>query len=108
MSIFFFGVLLFNNFSLKIAFLALTAFIIEKIIIAFSHSGEVENCSTLFLYLSHREVREASSICNIFSAILFREFSKLFIVKIITLVGNKVNLKAFYLIEICSVRSNCL
>jgi hypothetical protein len=31
-----------------------------------------------------------------FSAILFREFSKLFIGKILTLLGAKVKLKAFF------------
>jgi hypothetical protein len=45
--------------------------------------------------LSHREVREASSMCNMFSAILLREISSRFIFKILTLVGNKVKLKAF-------------
>jgi hypothetical protein len=44
-------------------------------------------------------VREASSICNIFSAILFKEFSKLFISKIITLLGNKVKLKLVFFVS---------
>ncbi len=56
-----------------------------KIIKDFSHSGEGEKSCALILYFSQSELKEASSIPDIVSAILPKDSSSLFMWEILTL-----------------------
>jgi hypothetical protein len=72
------------------------ALMMEKMTTDFSHSGEKENFSIFALYFSQSDDRDASSRYKIFSAILFKESSSLFMHLILAWLAAKVKLKAFY------------
>lgn len=76
------------------------ALMMEKMTTDFSHSGEKENFYIFALYFSQSDDKDASSRYKIFSAILFKESSGLFMVGILARLFCKVNSKAFEAVRI--------